>query len=217
MIEGIDRQDRFTQFDTGAVRDIQEDKGRCDLAPIGVEALLFAYWEDHFPFDVTGTEEPENILSMCMHSILCNIDYYMWKGNTNNLLAAICTFINAVDIWHNIALNDPSIIWNETTPLCLALLEVSKHYKQGAQKYGERNWEKGIPLHSYIDSGVRHLMKYKAGYTDERHDLAFIWNLMGCIYTQNFNTNNSLKDIPYFNDKIFNKLKPKKEDIKENN
>lgn len=217
MIEGIDKQDRFTQFDTGAVRDIQEDKGRCDLAPIGVEAMLFNYWQEHFPFNTVTIDASENTSFMYMHSILCNIDYYMWKGNIDNLISAICIFIDTTDIWHNIVLNDPSINWNKTTPLCLALLDVSKHYKQGAQKYGERNWEKGIPLHSYIDSGIRHLMKYIAGYTDERHDLAFIWNLMGCVYTHKFNTNNSLKDIPYFNDKIYNKLKPKKDNMKENN
>ena len=209
MIEGIDRQDRFTKFDTGAVRDIQEDKGRCDLAPIAIEASLFNFWEEHFPVPLYNKNNNSEYIPM--HSILCNIDTYMWKGNTENLVAAICIFVDCINNWHDTQLNDPSIIWNDTTPLCLALLEVSKHYKQGAQKYGERNWEKGIPLHSYVDSGIRHLMKYKAGYTDERHDLAFIWNLMGCIYTHKFNINESLMDIPFFNDTIYNKLKPKKE------
>ena len=38
-----------------------------------------------------------------------------------------------------------------------ALVEVSKHCEEGALKYGERNCEKGIPIHSLIDSAFRHL------------------------------------------------------------
>lgn len=34
MIEGIGNE--VTQFESGAVRDIQEDKGRCDLMPLWV-------------------------------------------------------------------------------------------------------------------------------------------------------------------------------------
>ena len=33
-----------------------------------------------------------------------------------------------------------------------ALVEVSKHCEEGALQYGERNCEKGIPIHSLIDS-----------------------------------------------------------------
>ena len=49
-----------------------------------------------------------------------------------------------------------------------ALIEVSKHCEEGALKYGERNCEKGIPIHSLIDSAFRHLAKYMMGMKDER-------------------------------------------------
>lgn len=64
-----------------------------------------------------------------------------------------------------------------------AILEVSKHYENGCLKYGERNWEHGIPIHSYIDSGVRHLLKVYRGDSDEPHDRAFIWNMLGVYWT----------------------------------
>lgn len=48
-----------------------------------------------------------------------------------------------------------------------ALIEVSKHCEEGALKYGERNCEKGIPIHSLIDSAFRHLAKYMMGMKDE--------------------------------------------------
>lgn len=75
------------------------------------------------------------------------------------------------------------------------LLDVSMHYKQGAEKYGERNWEKGIPLHSYIDSGVCHFLKYIDGQDDERHDRAFVWNMLGAIWTMEHKP--EMIDIPF--------------------
>ena len=75
------------------------------------------------------------------------------------------------------------------------LLEVSVHYEQGANKYGERNWEKGIPLHCYIDSGLRHFLKYKSNQVDERHDRAFVWNMLCAIWTMKHKP--ELIDIPF--------------------
>lgn len=44
-----------------------------------------------------------------------------------------------------------------------AIMEVSKHCERGAEKYGEHNVDKGIPVHSFIDSAARHLGKYIEG------------------------------------------------------
>ena len=62
-------------------------------------------------------------------------------------------------------------------------LELAKHFEEGAEKYGEHNWEKGIPIDSFIDSAVRHYLKYLRGDKDEPHDRAFVWNLMCCAWT----------------------------------
>ena len=69
------------------------------------------------------------------------------------------------------------------------LLEVSKHFEEGALKYGENNWQKGIPESSYIDSAVRHYLKWLRGDNDEQHDRAFIWNIMCLIWTHEHITN----------------------------
>jgi len=66
-----------------------------------------------------------------------------------------------------------------------AMIEVSKHFEEGATKYGENNWKKGIPLHCYIDSAGRHFLKHLRGDTDEPHDRAYIWNLLCAIWTYN--------------------------------
>ena len=62
------------------------------------------------------------------------------------------------------------------------ILEVSKHFEEGAKKYERDNWKKGIPVERYIDSALRHYMKYLRGDKDEPHDRAFVWNLMCCIW-----------------------------------
>lgn len=134
------------QFSSGAVRDIQEGKGRCDLLPL----------------DVVANMMPNHLQS----DILKEIQYFMVDKKDFHLFIAISSFIT----WKN---------WDTYT----AVLEVAKHYEDGCNKYGERNWEKGIDLHCYIDSGVRHLMKCFRGDLDEPHDRAFIWNMLCAIYT----------------------------------
>ena len=76
-----------------------------------------------------------------------------------------------------------------------AILRLSKHYEDGAKKYDERNWEKGIQLHCYIDSGVRHYIKYCRGDVDEPHDRAFLWNMLGALWTQK--NKPELIDLPF--------------------
>ena len=58
------------------------------------------------------------------------------------------------------------------------LYRLARHFENGAVKYGDDNWRKGLPLRRFIDSAFRHLSKYAAGETDEDHLVAAIWNLM---------------------------------------
>jgi hypothetical protein len=78
-------------------------------------------------------------------------------------------------------------------------LEVAKHYQDGAEKYVERNWEKGIPVHCFIDSAVRHYLKFLRGDSDESHDRAFVWNILGAIWTHR--NKPELIDLPFM-DKV---------------
>lgn len=76
-----------------------------------------------------------------------------------------------------------------------AILELSKLCESGAIKYGEHNADKGIPQHSLIDSAMRHLFKYAAGYTDEDHLLAAFWNLGRAVNQRT--THPELIDVPW--------------------
>jgi dATP/dGTP diphosphohydrolase len=65
-----------------------------------------------------------------------------------------------------------------------ALIRLAKHYAAGALKYADRNWEKGLPLHSFIDSSFRHLIQFMAGDRSEDHLAAILWNVAGYVTTE---------------------------------
>ena len=78
-------------------------------------------------------------------------------------------------------------------PAC-AVLRLARHFENGAKKYTDRNWEKGIPIHSFIDSAIRHLMKYLDGQDDEDHLCAAAWNCMCAMWTEEKKP--ELQDMP---------------------
>ena len=138
------------EFETGAVRDIQEGKGRCDLLPLDVVALYIRQRKNDRD-----------------HAILFHI-WEFTKSNDKDYLYAALDFFE-LDHYDG----DSQTMF----------LEVSKHFEEGSKKYGEYNWQKGIPTHCYIDSAVRHYLKYLRGDKDEPHDRAFVWNILCCIWT----------------------------------
>ncbi len=66
----------------------------------------------------------------------------------------------------------------------IALKRLAKHYENGAAKYGDRNWEKGQPLSSYMDSLIRHAYAYMAGDRSEDHAAAIAWNAFAVMHTE---------------------------------
>lgn len=134
-------------FSTGAVRDIQDGKGRCDLLPLAVVAGLLD--------TLTGGDY-----------ILDNIAKFAETRQTTHLYRALSGF---------------AVLRYDGKPETM-ILEVSKHFEDGARKYGENNWQRGLPVNCYIDSALRHYLKHRRGDTDEPHDRAFVWNIMCCIW-----------------------------------
>lgn len=136
-----------TEFKSGAVRDMREGKGRCDLMPLEVVANFICECDDVTDY------------------ILWHLREFQQTNSTSHLYSALEVF------------NDKS--WDNCYTM---MLETSKHYEEGAKKYGENNWQKGIPTWCYIDSAIRHYLKWLRGDTDEPHDRAFVWNIMCCIW-----------------------------------
>lgn len=147
------------EFESGAVRDVQDGKGRCDLLPLDVVSEY-----------LTRNGKQDKVLN--------RIYQYITEGEKIHLFSALDYFNELC--WKN----------NKTM-----LLEVAIHYEDGCNKYGDRNWEKGIPLHCYIDSGVRHYLKWLRGDKDEPHERAFVWNMLGALWTQDHLP--ELCDLPF--------------------
>lgn len=137
------------EFESGAVRDMQEGKGRCDLMPLEVVANIYKRYDGETP--------PQ-------YYILMNIKEFLSTNETRCLYEALHLFASKYKGYSTM------------------FLEVAKHFEDGAKKYGENNWQKGIPPKCYIDSAVRHYLKWLRGDKDEPHDRAFVWNLMCCIW-----------------------------------
>lgn len=62
-----------------------------------------------------------------------------------------------------------------------AIHALAQHCERGAAHYGERNVDKGIPQHSLLDSGIRHLSQYIQGDGEEHHLVAAAWNIMWAL------------------------------------
>jgi hypothetical protein len=125
---------------------------------------------DLLPLDVTS--------EWIGYEPLRHIESYIWGGDATCLYNALTAFAE-----------------QESKDKPTMLLEVSQHYEAGAEKYSARNWQMGINLHCYIDSAVRHYLKHIRGDTDECHDRAFVWNLLGAIWTQKHKP--EMIDLPF--------------------
>lgn len=78
-------------------------------------------------------------------------------------------------------------------PMC-SLIRVSKHFEDSLQNYPERNWEKGMPMHTMLDSALRHLVKYMDGQHDEDHLSAAASNILMAMHMEEKHP--EMQDIP---------------------
>lgn len=65
----------------------------------------------------------------------------------------------------------------------LGIRAAAEIYEAGSIKYADRNWEKGLPLQSFLDSGLRHMYKAVAGMDDEPHLAMALWNFLCFVHT----------------------------------
>jgi len=64
------------------------------------------------------------------------------------------------------------------------LKRVMKRYLDGAEKYGENNWMRGMPLSVYYDCAHRHLDAWWRGDDKEDHAAAVVWNMLCAMWTE---------------------------------
>lgn len=141
------------EFETGAVRDCAEGKGRFDLVPLKIfghiynDRIIMALGEclELYESKKTGyKEETVYLLQIVFRSAVEK----MFDGN-----------------------------WIK------AIMELAKHFEEGAKKYDDNNWKKGIPVRCYFDSACRHYAKWVDYQDDEPHRRAVLWNIICAIWT----------------------------------
>jgi len=156
-------------FGTGAVRDMSEGKGRNDLLHPGVLLRVF----DWFYSDSTIIPRCREMLPRTLRLKEALLKWYAGDTEYDYLALCFCTMCSRI--------GDK---YNDEKFFIVALQRLSKHYENGAKKYGDHNWSLGIPSTSFYDSAMRHLDKSILGMTDEDHESAFLFNLIGLMYNE---------------------------------
>ena len=213
------------EFASGAVRDMQKGKGRCDLLPLAELATLIDNMDirsDYMQLIISsdGLTEPwifrkfncainalnrakdadnktieqiskenKKMLKESKYEIIDSLyiileifllRFYKYPEGNNRMWSTLYDALSSIP-----ADNEEAIKYHVNTVLYSAILDLAKHFEAGARKYGDNNWRKGIPINVFIDSAIRHFCKFMRGDTDEPHDIAFMWNVICCIWTIN--------------------------------
>ena len=65
-----------------------------------------------------------------------------------------------------------------------ALRRIAMHYSNGAKKYDEWNWSKGMQFSRFYASMFRHMQQFATGETDEDHLAAIVFNALSIMHFQ---------------------------------
>ena len=152
------------EFVSGGVRDMSTGKGKCNLLPLKEVYELTEYAANNFDDNYLGYVSPIRLIYKYIESAK---NHPFGDGDPAFIYEALCVFAKRERKW-----DMPTLV-----------IEVSKHFEEGAMKYAPNNWRLGLDASCYVDSGVRHYLKWKRGDDDENHDRAFVWNMLCMIWT----------------------------------
>ncbi len=65
----------------------------------------------------------------------------------------------------------------------IGLREVARACAEGAEKYGDWNWEKGMPVHDLLNHAIAHIYGFLSGDRSEPHLGHAAWNLLAAIHS----------------------------------
>lgn len=159
-----EEKETMTIFESGAVRDIHGTKGRFDLLPHDVIGRML--YGIPFAPDIEGAHETEDIYEP--------IYYFRLTGNVSNLYYLAEIYFSMVADRLGCPIEKARL---------RSVQELAKHFQNCLSKYPARNWEKGIPVSSFIDSALRHYTQWQLSQVDEPHEISFLWNIVCAIWT----------------------------------
>lgn len=143
-----------TKLSTGSHKDMAKGRGRYDLLPL---RTLSTVYNSIFP------DSASYFLDLIHEAMITSNN----GKKLDSLHAALQHFI--LDFLQQ--------------PFPKVVQELAVLYEAGAEKYAERDWEKGRPMEIFINSTLRHFFQYLNKETDENHGIAVVWNLISCIDT----------------------------------
>lgn len=200
-------------FSTGAQRDRAGGKGRMDLLPWNAIEELANVADDNLEWLATTDISSHASLGMKYGGRYLagwTDKNYLALSGLHFLYALECRYMAAIGVspYSEVSRdelfarfgyidNEGQIVWPEPDyfyeELCEgyydllpwnALIEVSKIFEAGAIKYAARNWERGMPIDEYLDSGLRHGAKFLGGWNDENHLAQAAWNMVCALDTR---------------------------------
>lgn len=143
-------------------RDPKTGKGRFDLIPTEVFYPLFSKADHDWLLDC----HPASILMLIADEkfieAIIKMTIYSYAEHNEHYAASSSEF------------------WIGVWPM---LQDLAIHFQKGAEHYGERNCQKGIPLWSFKDSAMRHATQVFEGKKDEPHSISVIWNCWLAAWT----------------------------------
>lgn len=143
-------------------RDPKTGKGRFDLIPTEVYYPLFSKADHDWLLDCHPASILMEIANEKFIDAIIKMTIYAYARHNEDYAASSSEF------WHG--------VW----PM---LQDLAIHFQKGAEHYGERNCQKGIPLWSFKDSAMRHATQVFEGKTDEPHKISVIWNCWMAAWT----------------------------------
>lgn len=66
----------------------------------------------------------------------------------------------------------------------IGLEAVARACAEGAAKYGDYNWEAGMPVHDLLNHALRHVYRYLAGDRSEDHLGHAAWGMLAAIHSE---------------------------------
>lgn len=170
-------------FGTGAKRDIQQGKGRFDLIPPhAIMCVAKTYATMGKAFAINSLTKRIGFAIECLYNCTDKNNVDVFEDASDAMWYILEQMEQEED-------NTPAQEDLDTEDYRFDLIpynpikRVADVYERGANLYGERNWEHGMPLSRLLDSAIRHLWQYNAGKTDEDHAAQGVWNIMGFIET----------------------------------
>lgn len=143
-------------------RDPKTGKGRFDLIPTEVFYPLFSKADHDWLLDCHPASILMSIADEKFIDAIIKMTIYAYAEHNEHYAASSSEF------------------WNGVWPM---LQDLAIHFQKGAEHYGERNCQKGIPLWSFKDSAMRHATQVFEGKKDEPHSISVIWNCWMAAWT----------------------------------